>query len=144
MFDSYGIVVILQYYSYYLSIWWVIISNPNSRGHITSLIHVSLTSWAINISAMVIVILSLFLIFILWTWVWVNSGSWSWTGRPAVLQCVGSQIVRHKQRLKWTELIRIPFPSWTSLHTTPIPLIQVLTEHRAQLRGLYRRFPLAI
>ena len=26
-----------------------------------------------------------------WTWVWVNSGSWSWTGRPGVLQSIGSQ-----------------------------------------------------
>ena len=26
-----------------------------------------------------------------WTWVWVNSGSWGWTGRPGVLQFMGSQ-----------------------------------------------------
>ena len=30
-----------------------------------------------------------------WTWVWVNSGSWWWTGRPGVLQFMGSQLVRH-------------------------------------------------
>ena len=30
-----------------------------------------------------------------WTWVWVNSGSWWWTGRPGVLQPMGSQRVRH-------------------------------------------------
>ena len=29
-----------------------------------------------------------------WTWVWVNSGSWWWTGKPGVLQSVGSQRVR--------------------------------------------------
>ena len=29
------------------------------------------------------------------TWVWVNSGSWWWTGRPGVLQSIGSQRVRH-------------------------------------------------
>ena len=29
-----------------------------------------------------------------WTWVWVNSGSWWWTGRPGVLQFMGSQRVR--------------------------------------------------
>ena len=28
-----------------------------------------------------------------WTWVWVNSGSWWWTGRPGVLQSMGSQRV---------------------------------------------------
>ena len=30
-----------------------------------------------------------------WAWVWVNSGSWWWTGRPGVLQSMGSQRVRH-------------------------------------------------
>ena len=38
------------------------------------------------------------------TWVWVNSGSWWWTGRPGVLQFMGSQRVRHD----WaTELIKV-------------------------------------
>ena len=31
-----------------------------------------------------------------WTWVWVNSGRWWWTGRPGVLQFMGSQRVRHE------------------------------------------------
>ena len=36
-----------------------------------------------------------------WTWVWVSSGSWLWTGKPGVLQSMGSQRVR----LDWaTEL----------------------------------------
>jgi len=26
-----------------------------------------------------------------WTWVWVGSGRWWWTGRPGVLQSMGSQ-----------------------------------------------------
>ena len=30
-----------------------------------------------------------------WTRVWVNSGSWWWTGRPGVLQFMGSQRVGH-------------------------------------------------
>ena len=30
-----------------------------------------------------------------WTWVWVNSGSWWWTGRPGVLQFMGSQRAGH-------------------------------------------------
>ena len=39
-----------------------------------------------------------------WTWVWVNSGSWWWTGRPAVLQFMGSQRVGHDwaTELNWT------------------------------------------
>ena len=41
-----------------------------------------------------------------WTWVWVNSGSWWWTGRPGVLQYMGSQKVRHNwaTELNSTEL----------------------------------------
>ena len=27
-----------------------------------------------------------------WTWVWVNAGSWRWTGRPGMLQSMGSHI----------------------------------------------------
>ena len=30
-----------------------------------------------------------------WTWVWVDSGSWWWTGKPGVLQSIGSQRVGH-------------------------------------------------
>ena len=41
------------------------------------------------------------------TWVWVNSGSWWWTGRPVVLQSMGSQRVGHDwaTELNWTEPI---------------------------------------
>ena len=40
------------------------------------------------------------------TWVRVNSGSWWWTGRPGVLQCMGSQRVEHNWGTEpnWTEL----------------------------------------
>ena len=39
-----------------------------------------------------------------WTWVWVSSGSWWWTGRPGVLQFVGSQRVGHDwaTELNWS------------------------------------------
>ena len=30
-----------------------------------------------------------------WTWVWVNSRGWWWTGKPGVVQSMGSQRVRH-------------------------------------------------
>ena len=38
-------------------------------------------------------------------WVWVNSRSWWWTGRPGVLQFMGSQRVGHDwaTELNWTE-----------------------------------------
>ena len=38
-----------------------------------------------------------------WTWVWVNSGSWWWTGRPGVLQFMGSQRVGHDWVTELTE-----------------------------------------
>ena len=42
-----------------------------------------------------------------WTWVWVNSGSWWWTGRPGVLQFMGSQRVGHNwaTHLIWSDWI---------------------------------------
>ena len=41
-----------------------------------------------------------------WTWVWVGSGSWWWTGRPGVLQSMGSQRVGHDwaTELNWPDL----------------------------------------
>ena len=30
-----------------------------------------------------------------WTWVWVSSRSWGWTGKPGMLQSMGSQRVGH-------------------------------------------------
>ena len=35
-----------------------------------------------------------------WIWVWASSGCWWWTGKPGVLQSMGSQRVGHK-RLNW-------------------------------------------
>ena len=40
-----------------------------------------------------------------WTWVWVNSRSWCWTGRPGVLQSMGSQKAGHN----W-----VTEPNWTA------------------------------
>ena len=51
-----------------------------------------------------------------WTWVWVSSGIWWWTGKPGVLQSMGSQ-----RRLNRMEYIYIyiyiyisGFPQWLS------------------------------
>ena len=45
--------------------------------------------------------------------VWVTSGSWWWTGRPCMLQSMGSQRVGHDSatELNWTEFSSIPLPS---------------------------------
>ena len=39
-----------------------------------------------------------------WTWVWVGSRSWWWTGKPGVLQSMGSQRVGHNwaTELTWS------------------------------------------
>ena len=51
-----------------------------------------------------------------WTWVWVDSSSWWWTGRPGMLQFMGSQKVRHDwvTELNWTEKQRMGFSGGAS------------------------------
>ena len=39
-----------------------------------------------------------------WTWIWVDSGCWWWTGRPGMLQSMGSQESDMTEWLNWTEL----------------------------------------
>ena len=43
-----------------------------------------------------------------WTWVWLDSGSWWWTGRPGILQSMGSQRVGHDwvTELNWKLVFR--------------------------------------
>ena len=40
-----------------------------------------------------------------WTWVWAHFGSWWWTGKPGMLQSMGSKSVRHDwgTELNWSE-----------------------------------------
>ena len=49
-----------------------------------------------------------------WTRVWVNSRSWWWTGKPGVLQSMGSQKVRQDwaTELNWTASICWPWGMW--------------------------------
>ena len=42
-----------------------------------------------------------------WTRVWASSGSWWWTGKPGMLQSMGSQRVRHNWVTELTELSEI-------------------------------------
>ena len=60
-----------------------------------------------------------------WTRVWVGSGSWFWTGKPGVLQSVGSQ--------SWTWL-----SGWTELNWIELLGARPCPEdplHREQFRG---------
>ena len=38
-----------------------------------------------------------------WTWVWVSSGSWWWTGKPGMLQSMGSQRIGHNGATELTD-----------------------------------------
>ena len=60
-----------------------------------------------------------------WTWIWVNSGSWRWTGKPGILQSMGSQRFRHDwaTELNWgspcfgkkIEFSLLGNPSWSRM-----------------------------
>ena len=41
-----------------------------------------------------------------WTWIWAASRSWWWTGKPGVLQSMGSQRIRHDwvTELNWKDV----------------------------------------
>ena len=56
-----------------------------------------------------------------WRRVWVNSRSWWWTGKPGVLQSMGSQRVRQDwaTKLKWTESPKYLLNMLGSLHFHP-------------------------
>ena len=40
-----------------------------------------------------------------WAWVWASSRSWWWTGKPGVLQLLGSQSVEHDWMTELTEIV---------------------------------------
>ena len=46
-----------------------------------------------------------------WTWVWASSRSWWWTGKPGMLQSMGSQRVRHDwvTEKKWMKPLESKF-----------------------------------
>ena len=71
-----------------------------------------------------------------WTWVWVNSGSWWWTGRPEVLQFMGSQRVGHD----WVTELNWRAYSWRCLSRGDfsIELGQELTESKLSLIDVWR------
>ena len=54
-----------------------------------------------------------------WTWAWVNSGSWWWTGRPGMLQSMGSQRVGHDWVTELNWIISEGFPSGSVVKKPP-------------------------
>ena len=74
-----------------------------------------------------------------WTWVWVSSRSWWWTGKPGVLQSMGSQRVRQDWATEpnWTELIFL-------FHQMPLFLIEGKLLHSNVLASAIHQPELAI
>ena len=64
-----------------------------------------------------------------WTWVWASSGSW-WTGKPGMLQYMGSQRVRHDwtTQLNWTELKIVPIVYTLAFCINSLPRFQILVS----------------
>ena len=52
-----------------------------------------------------------------WTWVWASSRSWWWTGRPGVLQSMGSQTAGHDWATELTEWLKV-HPCLASVRTS--------------------------
>ena len=72
-----------------------------------------------------------------WTWVWISSENWRWTGKPSVLQSMGSKRVRHTEWLNWTELahtitLNLHINWKASLKGPRLP--QYLTQQRIHLQ----------
>ena len=66
-----------------------------------------------------------------WTWVWVNSGSLWWTGRPGVLQFIGSQRVGHNWATELTELtVLCSFMFFPNAWCQHLPSFQLSTTIR--------------
>ena len=57
-----------------------------------------------------------------WTWVWVNSGRWWRTGKPGVLQLMGSPRVGHEQQ-HWCYTFLLNFVCLFSSYKTSFPFI---------------------
>ena len=47
-----------------------------------------------------------------WTWIWASSGSWWWTGKPGVLQSMGSQRVRYDWATELSSVSPQRRPCW--------------------------------
>ena len=65
-----------------------------------------------------------------WTWLWVNSRTWWWTGRPGMLQSMGSQRVGHD----WATELNKPelFSNCKTTHPLPpqvvLPFLESLSN----------------
>ena len=81
-----------------------------------------------------------------WTWVWVDSRSWWWTGRPGVLQFMGSHRVGHGWATELTigtsksARLKPNSPSFPSKPAPPVFLISVALPYSQSWKPEYRSF----
>ena len=80
-----------------------------------------------------------------WTWVWLGSWSWWWTGKPGVLQSMGSQRVGHDWETELTDWWLLgwiyQFHNWRESNNpgpwrvsiTPLVMVRVGWETRISL-----------
>ena len=63
-----------------------------------------------------------------WTWVWASFGSWRWTGRPGMMQSLGSQRIGHwvTEPVCWGRLLRVP---WTARRLNQSTLKELNPEY---------------
>ena len=75
-----------------------------------------------------------------WTWVWVNSRSWWQTGRPGMLQSMGSQRVGHGwgTELNWMETLKgsVVAGSWGTESSNLGETVMVMEGDKGWLRRL--------
>ena len=72
-----------------------------------------------------------------WTWVWVNPRGWWWTGRPDMLQSMGSQRDKKTWLSNWTEPnLYVVLTSWESLSRNlhPVPVCSICFSQRLWLK----------
>ena len=76
-----------------------------------------------------------------WIWVWASSRNWWWTGKPGVLQSMGSQRVGHNwvTEVNWTwrkeECKRYSHQGYESLSLMEAGLDLLTPEYRTQVIG---------
>ena len=66
-----------------------------------------------------------------WTWAWASSGSWWWTGKPGVLQSLGSQGVGHDwaTELNCTVTVWVRWSPTQTYRLTPVNMKALLPCH---------------
>ena len=70
-----------------------------------------------------------------WTWVWARFGSWWWTGKPGVLQSMGSQRVGHDWVIDLAEIAYIKLSVVVTYEVFPISMSTALKHQLNLLKG---------